>query len=453
MSKKNKKRNHSNEHKKPKNSLSVEHTDVIVAPVVARATDVQNREEVSNIDESVTDAYLKGSKESQKKVEKKEVEKKAIAQKNPYGGHSTHSHTNQVCQTPQLRKKVKNLMSLLIIASGFAAGTLFIDLAQFFTQRGLSARALDEARIVSYDGATWVKYDEPRVSVDVFGSKENSAETKKQIDGLLSALSYSIPTLEARIVDVDSEVGASRARDLDIAYAPAMHFSASLSESPYYKASSDLFTVRSDGTYLLQMDVMDISIDHFLEAPRVDTGAVIGLNDALHEVVMFENFLCDTCTDIHDVLSAFQVQNPALLKIVYKNIPSALEEASKDAAMAGYCAYAQGSYEQYAKILFTNSAWKTVDSELRRDLFIRYAGFLPELDVEAMKSCYTLREYDGQLVTDITEANRLGIVEVPTVFVDGVALRESAEDDLSVMLENVLETLLAESLEDKAVTL
>lgn len=443
-----KKRNRNKNRNAKKTQFAKQSSDVIVAPVVMRATDEQalSSGEVSAPDTTVVDAYLEGSAKDDHlhdKTQAQDAQKDRetnTSSKNPFGGH-VQTRRPHTCQSPQLRKKVKNLTSLLIIASGFAAGSLFIDLAQFFTERGLSARALGEARIVSYDGATWVKYDEPKVNVDVFTSRENSTETMEQIDGLLSALSYSIPTLEARMVDVDTEIGASRAKNLDIAYVPAMHFSATLSESPYYQVSSNLFKAKSDGTYLLQMDVMDITIDHFLESPDTDTGAVIGVGEAPHQVVMFENFLCDTCVGIHDTLTAFQAQNPSLLKIVYKNIPTASEQASKDAAMAGYCAYAQGSYEEYARILYTNSAWKSVESELREDLFLRYAGFLPQVDLEAMRTCYTVREYDGQLIEDITEANRLGIVNVPTVFVDGVVLRETEGNDLNGSLQVALDAL------------
>ncbi len=443
MSKKNK-----NRHKK-KNIVN--DPEVLVAPVVARATDVHSSMESDASEGDVTDAYLKGSLDTEevgsqgKKIQSTKTEDK------PQSQHTHHSHVHQTCQSPQLRKKVKNLTSMLIIASGFAVGTIFIDVAQLFTQRGLSARALGEARIVQYDGATWVKYDEPKVSVDVFRSKHNSAQTQQQIEGLLSALSYSIPTLEARIVDVDSGVGALRAKDLDIAYAPAMHFSADLSESPYYKAASDLFVAKSDGTYLLKMDVMDINIDHFLESPRDDVGVVVGVSEAPHSVVVFENFLCETCINIHEKLTKFQSQNPEKLKIVYKNVPASGDQASTDAANVGHCAYAQGQYEQYAKILFTNSAWKTVDGELREDLFMRYAGYLPTLDIDQMRSCYKSREYEGQLVMDVTEANRLGLGDMlPTIFADGVALTNTDDRDSFAALQDVLDSLLTDGEADDA---
>lgn len=417
-----------NKNKGSKKGRVVADENVLVAPVVARATDGEQQDQVRD---DVVDEYLQASVPQKDK----DTEEKKSTHKHE------HKHVHSHCQSPILRKKVKNLTSALIFFTGISAGLLFVDVAQFFTERGLSAKALGETSIVHYDGATWVKYDEPKVQARVFLSRENSEETKEDVDELLSALGFFMPTLEVFLVDVDTPAGREQALEQGIGYAPAVHFDRQLAQNAYYKNTTDLFLPREDGSYILRMGNVDIVPDHVFIAPDDTLGMVIGSPQADHSVVVYENALCDDCLDLHKRLTQVQKDFPEQLKVVYKSIPESDNEASRAAAYAGHCAYEQGHYDRFMQILLTNSAWKVVKPDDRENLFGQYAGYIFGLDGGEFASCYSSRKFDDQLVSDIAEADLVGVGSVPAVFVDGVYTPHA---DLDYLVESVTAEVTAQ---------
>jgi len=345
---------------------------------------------------------------SDKKQVKKTAQKKC-----------THKHQHHKCQTPALRRKVQNLMSICIFLVGALAGSLFVDVAQFFTERGLSAKALGEARVVSYDGATWVRYAEEKIPVDVFVSTALQDEDRQRVDAALSALAVFMPTVQARLYDVGTDAGKERASQVGVAFVPALHFGAALSDHPYYDDAAEIFVPRSDGTYALRPGALDLEAVEYIDTPQTDRGLIIGKIDAPHTVTIFEDVLCDGCDARHRALTALQAKHADVFSLVYKHVPSEGSEASRTGALAAHCAYEQGFYERYMQILYTNSAWKVVDPSVRQELFVQYAGYITGFDQDAFKACYTQRRYEGEIVADITEADYFGVQSEGQIFIDG----------------------------------
>jgi len=72
----------------------------------------------------------------------------------------------------KLRKNNKTLISIAILLGGIAVGSFFVDIVQLFSQRGFSARAIQDAQVVEYNGNTWVRYDDPKITVDVYDADD-----------------------------------------------------------------------------------------------------------------------------------------------------------------------------------------------------------------------------------------------------------------------------------------
>lgn len=359
-----------------------------------------------------------------------------------YVSHGQHAP----CRSPQLRQKVKKLTSALILIGGFACGSLFVDVAQFFTERGLSARAMDEARVVAYDGATWVKYDEPKTVAHVFVSNTYGEEVLTRLDSIISTLAFFMPTLEFRRVDTGQEKGRDIAQDFDIAYAPAIHFSEELNRTAYYAHASELFTPREDGSYVLHMNAVEMPLVEYLAQPQTKKGVIVGAEKYDHEIVMYGNFSCVTCGQVFAKIESLQDVHQEKYKAVYKNIPSDGDEASDAGIYAGQCAYEQGHYSALAQILFSQNEWKDVKPLAREKLLRTYLASVPEVDADQFMKCFEDRKYDKQRVMDINEADRIGIISFPTIFIDGILVKpQTSEETISAALERIAGDLRVEA--------
>ena len=58
-------------------------------------------------------------------------------------------------------KKIKNLISAVILLSGLFVGSLFVDVIQLIKGGGFSQRALDKTDVFASNGKTWVAFFRP----------------------------------------------------------------------------------------------------------------------------------------------------------------------------------------------------------------------------------------------------------------------------------------------------
>ncbi len=166
---------------------------------------------------------------------------------------NNHHHTHH-CAT---HKKIKNLTALSIVLAGFAVGSIFVDVAGLMAQRGFSAKAVDDAQVLVYDDATWVRYDEPRVIVDVVHS-DSCGEPCAITNDLLLQLRRFIPTLEAHDINLSTPQGAQYQKDHVITTLPAFLFDKSVAQTAFYKEANTLFEQREDGGYALSLSALEL---------------------------------------------------------------------------------------------------------------------------------------------------------------------------------------------------
>ncbi len=376
-------------------------------------------------------------KASKKRASKKTVRAVTAKKSTP---HKTIAmvHGQHQCHTPELRRRVKKLTSALVMLTGLAVGSLFVDVSQFFTERGLSAKAQENARVVYYNDATWVKYEEPKVEARVFISAIHGEDIATRLDNVVSTLAFFMPTIEFRRVDTETDAGRDVAREAQIAYAPAIHFSGELSKTAYYAHASELFTLREDGTYVLDMKSVDIQIAEYLEKPQTKTGVIVGAEKYEHELVVFGNLSCEGCDTTFRVVETLQEEYPDKLKVVYKNIPEEGDVASEAGIYIGQCAYEQGLYGPVANILYARSEWKSVKPLARKKVLENYMSSVAELDQERFFACLDERTYDDQRVMDFNEANRMSITELPTLFLNDQLVRVTPDKLLKDQIESIL---------------
>ncbi len=193
-----------------------------------------------------------------KKDNKKEVLNKTKIQENeikkePKLVKKAHRHSPNC----KIGKKIKNLTALSILLAGFAIGSIFVDIAQYYKKDGFSALALKSANIINYNGSTWVRYKEPKIVVDVVVS-DDCKEECAVVNDLLVNLRAKIPTLEAHRINISKVENANYTKENNITSIPAFLFDDNLKKINFFKEGELFLEQRKDGKVQIKMNELNI---------------------------------------------------------------------------------------------------------------------------------------------------------------------------------------------------
>ncbi|XLQ19591.1 MAG: DsbA family protein [Candidatus Moraniibacteriota bacterium] len=368
----------------------------------------------------------KSNKKSEKKVNKESKKdadvKKKVSKKDNKKKTTTIEKKKKILKKDdekqsrcdKLQKNNKTLLAIVILLAGIAAGSFFVDIAQLFSGKGFSARALKDAQVVEYDGNTWVRYDDPKVVVDVFDATDCEDCVT---DEVLVRLRSLIPTLEAHRIDVRTEEGSQYARENDIKHIPAFLFTDDIIDSDFYQGAAILFKDAPNDKYYFEAANVGVPIGEYLETPSADNGIVIGNDDAKVDVVVFTDFTCAMCKTVDPIISKIQEEFKDDVKIIVKTVPDAEQKNAMKLANAAVCADEQDAFDKYGAIIFKNQKILKESDDVNITL-IKYATSL-KLDAEKFEECLNSKEIEEKVKDNITEASRFGITGTPTLFING----------------------------------
>ncbi len=102
--------------------------------------------------------------------EKNEDKSAESASMEKWGGKENSQYTDETC-----RRKIKNYISIVILLAGLLIGSVFVDVAQFFGQQGVSPRVLKNVDVFPFEGRTWVAYNEPVVNLQILTANAKPA--------------------------------------------------------------------------------------------------------------------------------------------------------------------------------------------------------------------------------------------------------------------------------------
>ncbi len=314
----------------------------------------------------------------------------------------------------KLRKNKKTLIAVIILLSGIAMGSFFVDIVQLFSGKGFSARALADAQVVEYNGNTWVRYDDTKIVVDVFDADDCEDCVT---DEVLVRLRSLIPTLEAHRVDVRTDDGRQYAKENNIKYIPAFLFSEKIINSDFYQGAAILFKDAPNNKYYFEAANVGVPIGEYLEKPSTDTGIIIGNENNKVNVVVYTDFTCKMCKAIDPIITKIQEEFEDDVKVIIKTTPDVDQKNAMRLAIAAECANEQKAFEKYNEILFINQ--KTlIDANNVNDILLKYAKNL-KMDVEEFEKCINNKDTKEIVEKNITEASRFGVTGTPTLFING----------------------------------
>jgi protein-disulfide isomerase len=311
-----------------------------------------------------------------------------------------------------LKKRTKNYLSIIILLAGLLAGSIFVDVAQFVSQRGISPRAMRQLSVIPLEGRTWVAYNEPAVTVQVV----NDSSCKEcDVTDAVKMMKRVIPTLLVKEVPFDSSDGRALIDKMKIKSLPAFVFDDSITKTDIYTQAKDIFQ-KQDTSYLIDTAQIGIQPGKFLTLPQVSADdAQAGPKDAKVQIVLFSDFQCPYCASFFEqslkkAMSDYKDQ----VLFVFKEVPLSIHDKAMDSAMAAECAGEQGKFWEMADKLYgdqkTWSAVKTFNGT-------PYASVIG-LNLAQWNSCVSQKKFTDKINADNQAAQDFGISGTPAFFVN-----------------------------------
>jgi len=309
-------------------------------------------------------------------------------------------------------KKLKNLISIIIVLAGLFVGSLFVDVVQLVKGNGFSEKNLQKGELFEAGGKTWVAFDEPIVNVKVV-----SDETCEKCDPseALVWLRRMVPTISAQKVDFASTEGNALKEQFAIKTLPAFIFSDSITRTNFYSQAQILFD-KKDNLFSLKTQELGLAPGKYLDLPELKDGdPVLGKSDAKVKVFLFSDFQCPYCKmfwkTVRDTIKAY----PDQAALVYKHLPLSFHNQAENAALASACAQEQDKFWDYADKLYasqpewSNSTGTQKFKDYTKDLKLNAAQF---------NKCLDDKKYQGKIDADKNEANNFGISGTPAIFIN-----------------------------------
>ncbi|MCY7375577.1 MAG: DsbA family protein [Pyrinomonadaceae bacterium] len=135
-------------------------------------------------------------------------------------------------------------------------------------------------------------------------------------------------------------------------------------------------------------------------------------------VVMFTDFQCSACSATHPVLQEVLKNYGDKIRFVVRDFPLiTIHENAYQAALAANAAHAQGKFFEYTEILYQNQA------KLDEASLIEYASQVG-LNVKQFEADLRSKKFAPDIEKDIADGKTLGLSGTPTIFVNGVKVRQ-----------------------------
>jgi len=144
-----------------------------------------------------------------------------------------------------------------------------------------------------------------------------------------------------------------------------------------------------------------------------DDDPSVGPVDARVTIVEFSDFQCPFCQRAHPVINQILARYKEDIRFIYRDFPVAsIHPDAQRAAEAGGCAHEQGKFWKLHDLLFQNQ--DDLSEKSVSDLAVQ-AGVNAVLFNECMRS----GKFTSEVLQDIQEGTRLGVLGTPTFFING----------------------------------
>ncbi|HYJ45022.1 MAG TPA: thioredoxin domain-containing protein, partial [Pyrinomonadaceae bacterium] len=178
-----------------------------------------------------------------------------------------------------------------------------------------------------------------------------------------------------------------------------------------------------------------IPIQIFLTEPQppvqvisADDDPARGDTTAPVTVVEFTDFQCPACSAMQPVLEEVLKSYGNRVRFVVRDFPLNIHENARKAAEAADAAAAQGKFFEYINILFKNQSALDIAS------LKKYAGDLG-LDRAKFDAALDSGQYAAEVSHDVADGEAYGVDATPTIFINGVRLRNMTAEGLRAAID------------------
>ena len=336
----------------------------------------------------------------------------------------------------QKDKKIKNLISVVILLGGLFVGSLFVDIVQLVKGGGFSQSALSKADVFASAGKTWVAYTQPIVKMQVINDDTCGDACKP--DDVLVGLKQALPTLLTQKVDANSAAGKKLIADFNIKTLPAFIFSKEIEQTDLF-AKAEPFLDKQGDFYAIKSAEAGFPVGKYISAPEVTaTDIKIGTDDAKVKVVQFSDFANAADAQMYQAVIVPMMKDYGdKIQFVFKNYFAPGSTISNSASLAGECANAQGKFSAFASKLFASQAsWNKLKDAT--GLFKAYAA-QSGLNAVDFGKCLDSKQFQDQISATTLEGQQFGIQGTPTMFVgDQIQNGLVKYDDVKKLLDDQL---------------
>lgn len=318
-------------------------------------------------------------------------------------------------------KKIKNLISAVILLAGLFVGSLFVDGMQMIRGGGFSQRALSGVDVVSSNGKTWVAYSEPLVKIQVISDDTCEACNPEEV---LVGLKGVLPTMLNEKIDANSEQGEKLISSLEIKTLPAFVFSKEVEKTELF-TKAEQFLDKKGEVYLIKSAEAGFPVGKYVSAPKVAENDVkIGSDDAEVKVISFADFQNPTDkTAFQKVVMPMIKDYEGKIQFIFKGYVPPTSVQGVNAVLASVCANDQGKFVPYAEKLFaTQAVWGKVKDA--KPLLKAYALGLG-MKAADFNKCLDEKKYQDLVTQTAVEGQSFGIAETPAMFI-GTELKSGA---------------------------
>ena len=146
-------------------------------------------------------------------------------------------------------------------------------------------------------------------------------------------------------------------------------------------------------------------------------------------IIMFSDFQCSACSAAHPILKKAMAEFPGKIHFVVRDFPlETIHEHAFRSALAAGAANAQGKFFEYTEILYTHQ--NALDDESLK----KYAADL-SLNVKQFEIDLNSEKIAAEVRKDMADGMSYGINSTPTIFVNGVMVRNISATGFRTAIE------------------
>ncbi len=333
-------------------------------------------------------------------------------------------------------RKIKNLISVVILLAGLFVGSLFVDVVQLVRGGGFSQRALSSAEVFESGGKTWVAYAEPMVTIQVINDETCGDACKP--DEVLVGLKSALPTMLTEKVDANSFEGKKLIAQFNIKTLPAFVFSKEIEKTELF-AKAQPFLDKQGDAYAIKSAEAGFPVGKYISAPEISANDIkVGSDEAIVKVVTFGYFQNPVDKKFYQEIITPMIKDYGdKIQFVFKNYFPQSSVQGTSAALAVECANAQGKFLPYADKLFaTQEVWgKLKDAN---GVLKAYAAGL-KLNTVDFNKCLDSKQFQDRVAANLAEGEGFGLQATPSMFIGSdLQLPTVKYDDVKKILDEQL---------------